>query len=62
MSDLILENMTQEQLEWLAEQLFQAIRSGEAETKLKRAYKNQTIMLEQNLLIPIGKEIKRRKG
>lgn len=61
MNNHILEAMSQEQLEWLAHKLVLALRAGNDETKLKRAYKKQSIVLEQSLLVPIGKEIKRRK-
>ena len=57
----LLKEMSQEQLEWIAHQVVIAIRSGNEETKTKRALKEQTEYLERNILIPVGKEIKRRK-
>lgn len=58
----ILEDMTQEQLEWLAHEVVLALRAGSEAQKAKKALRDQTTVLEQNILIPVGQEIKRRKN
>jgi hypothetical protein len=62
MSNKVLEEMTQEQLEWVAHNIVLAMRMGASEQKAKKGLREQTESLERNMLIPIGKEIKRRKS